>query len=49
MGIRDAKILHELLAIPNNQSVVSVIALGYGNIDPAMPQRKTFEDIAVMK
>ncbi len=45
MGIRDANAISELLQIPENQSVVSVIALGYGDIEPTMPQRKTVAEI----
>ncbi|MCD7840019.1 MAG: nitroreductase family protein [Erysipelotrichaceae bacterium] len=49
MGIRDGKALKEVFNIPDNQSVVSVISLGYGDIEPQMPKRKTIEDIAVIK
>ena len=45
MGIRDQDKIKELLNIPENEAVVSVIALGYGDIDPEMPKRKTVEDI----
>lgn len=46
MGIRDAKKIKELLEIPEEQAVVSVIAAGYSEADPAMPKRKTVEEIA---
>ncbi|MCD7892553.1 MAG: nitroreductase family protein [Erysipelotrichaceae bacterium] len=49
MGIRDSEAIKEVFDIPDNQSVVSVISLGYGDIDPQMPKRKTIEDIAVIK
>lgn len=49
MGIRDEQKIKEIFAIPDNQSVVSVIALGYSDMEIERPQRKTFEDITVMK
>ncbi len=49
MGIRDGQALKEVFDIPDDQSVVSVISLGYGDIEPQMPKRKTIEDIAVIK
>lgn len=49
MGIRDEQKIKEIFAIPDNQSVVSVIALGYSDMEIERPQRKTFEDIVVMK
>lgn len=47
MGIRDGKKLKELLGIPEEQAVVSVIALGYPNVSPDRPKRKSVEDVAV--
>lgn len=35
MGIRDADALREILGIDGDQEVVSVIAVGYRDIDPA--------------
>lgn len=46
MGIRDAESLKELLEVPDSESIVSVIALGYGDINPEMPKRKHVEDIS---
>ena len=46
MGIRDADALREILGIDGDQEVVSVIAVGYRDIDPAMPVRKSVEEIA---
>ena len=34
MGIRDAKQIKDFLSIPENEGVVSVIAVGYGDIEP---------------
>lgn len=45
MGIRDAGKLKELLSIPEEETLVSVISVGYGNADPAMPKRKEGKDI----
>lgn len=47
MGIRDEKMLRELLNIPEEETVVSVIAVGYADISPKMPARKALEDVAV--
>lgn len=47
MGIRDEKKLCELLNIPEDETLVSVIAVGYPDISPAMPARKALEDVAV--
>ena len=45
MGIRDAEKIHEMLQIPETEQVVSVIAVGYGDINPEKPKRKMPEDI----
>lgn len=45
MGIRDADKIREVLEIPENETIVAVIALGYGQQEPEMPKRKTPEDI----
>lgn len=45
MGIRDEKEIKKLLGIDNHESVVSVIALGYPDMHPSQPQRKSVEDI----
>lgn len=46
MGIRDAGKLRELLAIPAEQEIVSVIAVGYPAAEPQMPPRKALEEVA---
>lgn len=46
MGIRDAETLKEILGIPENESVVAVISVGYPDIDPDRPSRKSVDDIA---
>ncbi|MDO4623447.1 MAG: nitroreductase family protein [Eubacteriales bacterium] len=49
MGIRDVSVLKEIFEIPEEQIVVSVIAVGYPDIDAKMPPRKSVEDIAVIR
>lgn len=46
MGIRDARILRSVFDIPDEESVVSVIAVGYGDVKPEMPKRKAVDEIA---
>ena len=46
MGIRDGEALRKELNIPESQEVVSVISVGYRDIEPAMPKRKEMEQIA---
>ncbi|MBQ9885945.1 MAG: nitroreductase family protein [Lachnospiraceae bacterium] len=45
MGIRDEVKLRELLGIPESEEVVSVIAVGYRDIEPKKPVRKEIEEI----
>lgn len=45
MGIRDEKKIREVLQIPEAETIVAVIALGYGEQEPEMPKRKKPEDI----
>ena len=45
MGIRDEAKIRETLDIPEAETIVAVIALGYGQQEPEMPKRKTPEDI----
>ena len=46
MGIRDADALRSALNIPETESVVAVISIGYPDIDPDRPKRKTVDEIA---
>ena len=46
MGIRNAQKIREILQIAENETIVAVIAVGYGDIDPAKPKRKQVADIA---
>lgn len=45
MGIRDADKIRRLLNIPEQEIIVSVIALGVSDIEPERPKRKIVEDI----
>lgn len=46
MGIRDADALRSALEIPEEQIILSVIAVGCPAIDPERPKRKITADIA---
>lgn len=48
MGLRDEAKLREYLQIPETQIVASVIGLGYADIEPEMPRRKSVDDILVI-
>lgn len=49
MGIYDEQKIREFLSIPEGEVVVAVIAVGYSDIEPAMPKRKSVEDILIFK
>lgn len=49
MGIYDEQKIREFLSIPDGEVVVAVIAVGYPDIDPVMPKRKSAEDILIFK
>lgn len=46
MGIRDAEKIREILSIPQEEIIVSVIAVGIADEEPARPRRREPEDIA---
>ncbi len=46
MGMRDADALRALFAIPENETVLAVIALGYRAQDPATPVHRPLDEIA---
>ena len=45
MGLRDADKIREVLAIPETETVVAVIAVGKAAEEPARPRRKDVQDI----
>lgn len=45
MGLRDSEAIRKLLKIPETETIVSVIAVGYGAQPAIHPPRKTVEDI----
>lgn len=49
MGIYDADKVREFFQIPETEEVVAVISVGYADISPEMPKRKTVEDITTFK
>lgn len=46
MGIRDADKIRELLDIPEDEIIVSVIAVGYADEEPVKPSRKKVSETA---
>lgn len=46
MGMRDSDALRDILGIPDEETVMAVIALGYRASDPIKPNRKSLDDIA---
>ena len=46
MGMRDSDGLRVLLGIPDNETVMAVIALGHRASDPVKPTRKSLDEIA---
>ena len=45
MGMRDADALRTLFAIPQNETVMAVIALGYRDGEPTRPERRPLDEI----
>lgn len=45
MGIRDSEAIRKELSIPETETVVAVIAVGYGTVEPSKPKRKSPDDI----
>ena len=46
MGGRDADALRRIFSIPENETVMAVIALGYRKDDPKRPERRPLDEIA---
>ena len=47
MGIRDADKIREILSIPEDEIIVSVISIGYPAQDPAAKPRKEAEEVSI--
>ncbi len=45
MGIRDEKRIRTILSIPEEETIVAVLAVGHAAIDPLKPTRKSLEAI----
>ncbi len=45
MGIRDADIIRDKLHIPENEEIMSVIAVGKRSVEPSMRPRKELDDV----
>jgi nitroreductase len=45
MGMRDADQLRALFAIPENETIMAVIALGYRAEEPNRPERRALDEI----
>lgn len=45
MGIRDSEIIRKSLSIPDEETIVSVIAVGYTDTNPDTPSRKTTDEV----
>jgi len=45
MGMRDANALRTLFDIPENETIMAVIALGYRAAEPNRPERRPLDDI----
>lgn len=45
MGMRDAEALRRIFSIPDEETVMAVIALGYRTTDPQRPARKALDEI----
>ena len=45
MGMREADKLRELFAIPDNETIMAVIALGYRAAEPVQPRHRPLDDI----
>lgn len=49
MGYYDEEIVSQVIDLPNDQEVISVIAVGYPDEAPEMPKRKEIEELLVIK
>ena len=45
MGLRDADKIREMLSIPEEETIVSVIAVGKAAEEPARPRRRELNEV----
>ena len=45
MGIRDADVIREKLRIPENEEIMSVIAVGKRSAEPSVRPRKELDEV----
>lgn len=45
MGIREASKIKDIIHLPDNEKIISVIAVGEPDIEPEMPARKNIDEI----
>ena len=45
MGIRDAEVIRVKLNIPENEEIMSVIAVGKRSAEPSIRQRKELDEV----
>lgn len=45
MGIYNHEKIREFFQIPDTEEIVAVVSVGYADIEPEMPKRKTIEEI----
>ena len=49
MGLRDADAIRSILNIPENEQIMSVIAIGKRDKEPAFRPRKALEEVAIFR
>ena len=49
MGLYNEQAIRELFGIPETENIVVVLALGYADISPDMPERKSIDEILTIK
>ena len=45
MGMRDSENLRQLFDIPEDETIMAVIALGYRKDEPVQPRHRQLEDV----
>lgn len=49
MGLYDEKKVREIFNIPNSLAICALVAVGKANIEPTAPERKSLDEILVIK